>query len=173
MDSRRQHILPRSVHSLSGRLPPDKRCIASCLVSLYLSISFLLLMLNITATQLIFDLDHLDGRCSVYHRVVGGWPELLVRDQFLSNRYHRSHLVLRSKQSIFVYCGQLNALEGFAWMIWYDPFPHPPFLPEKLMRFLIQDCCHIHGVCCYHPRHFRSAAWGWIPRAARHSVRFS
>lgn len=24
-----------------------------------------------------------------------------------------------STQSVFVYCGQLNALEGFAWVIWY------------------------------------------------------
>ena len=22
-------------------------------------------------------------------------------------------------QSVFIYCGQLNALEGFAWIIWY------------------------------------------------------
>jgi hypothetical protein len=26
---------------------------------------------------------------------------------------------LLSIQGVFVYCGQLNALEGFAWVIWY------------------------------------------------------
>jgi hypothetical protein len=75
------------------------------------------------------------GRCK-YHRSSRWRAELQVGASLC---YALSLLTsYLSTQSIFVYCGQLNALEGFAWVIWYVSSIHLHyFLVYILARILV------------------------------------
>jgi len=46
------------------------------------------------------------------------------------------HCLSHSTQTEFVYCGHLNALIAFAWMIWYGYY-NPSLLPSLIFRIRI------------------------------------
>lgn len=71
-----------------------------------------------------------------------------------------------------VYCGQLNALEAFAWVEWYVPHRlHPsPVLSNIQPSLDFQDSRHYHcyrGAC---PRYRLITSWRRLPRSTRHRV---
>lgn len=57
-----------------------------------------------------------------------------------------------SVQTKFVYCGQLNALEGFAWLIW---FAFSPFTLSQHSKFtIIQGSDDLHAHLRSYPRYY-------------------
>ena len=51
-------------------------------------------------------------------------------------------------QRLFVYCGQLNALEAFCWIMWYVSIPYRTRLAQGM-----QDPGYLHDRCRPHPGH--------------------
>ena len=51
-------------------------------------------------------------------------------------------------QRLFVYCGQLNALEAFCWIMWYVSVLYHPRFTQGM-----QDPGYLHDRCRAHPGH--------------------